>query len=451
MTVETTTPRASHGGNGVTTSFSVPFKFLQNDDVAAYYRAEYDTETEPAPAEVLWVIDVDYVLTGAGDANGGMITATTPPPIGAVLTVILSMVADQDLDLPASGVYDPESVETAFDKAALLSQQLGEQQNRMLEMPVTTDDAFNSTFPSPEGNAGKILIVNATATSFEYAAFPTVSDSVIDNLALSNTYADTVLNWTDGTGIGMISDEFRLYIGTDTFDSIRIGRGDVRIRNHTGIAQIYMRRTDVVTTGDSIGDLLFNATITTGGGTDERVWARWRSYIVDDDETTMQGGMKLMLTDGYSGGETEIEFALFTPDDGTFNRQLKLEASITPSADDDIPDIGAIKTITADGWYVPLLGAVADGTYVFVRKIKRAMTLSVLTADLESGSATVALQKNGTNITNWNGLAVTTTEVEPSEPGDATANFAVGDSFGVVVSGGVSPVGLTLDMLRTFT
>ena len=111
--------------------------------------------------------------------------------------------------MPASGVYDPESVEGAFDKLTMAVQQLEERMDRILQVPPTTSDQFDSTLEEPDGNSGKLVGVNSTGTKFDFFPYPTVDTDALTTLPLSNNYSDTAIGWIDDSGLGLIDEELR--------------------------------------------------------------------------------------------------------------------------------------------------------------------------------------------------------------------------------------------------
>ena len=70
MTQPTETGYVRYDGDGSTTVFPVPFKFLLNSHVTVTLRNKDNVETT-------WVENTQYTLTGAGNNQGGTLTVVT--------------------------------------------------------------------------------------------------------------------------------------------------------------------------------------------------------------------------------------------------------------------------------------------------------------------------------------------------------------------------------------
>ena len=58
MTISTTTARVRYNGDGSTTLFPIPFKFIENVHIKATLRDVNGGETQ-------WILGTEYSLTGA--------------------------------------------------------------------------------------------------------------------------------------------------------------------------------------------------------------------------------------------------------------------------------------------------------------------------------------------------------------------------------------------------
>ncbi len=76
MTISSTTNRASFSGNGVTTLFSFPYRFLVDADLVVIEKV---TATG---VETVKTLTTHYTVSGAGGANGGSITMLIAPASG---------------------------------------------------------------------------------------------------------------------------------------------------------------------------------------------------------------------------------------------------------------------------------------------------------------------------------------------------------------------------------
>lgn len=121
MTVTTQTASVSHTGNGVTTVFSVPFKFLSDDDLQV-------SVLTIATGVATILSSTAYTVSGAGDENGGTVTYNPGTPVPSTQKVIIKRIMSitQDLDLEREGGFFPEAVETQLDRLAMMIQNVAD-------------------------------------------------------------------------------------------------------------------------------------------------------------------------------------------------------------------------------------------------------------------------------------------------------------------------------------
>ncbi|MEE9395253.1 MAG: hypothetical protein V3W41_22400 [Planctomycetota bacterium] len=117
MTIETPYEPPAIAGNGSTTGFTVPFQFFENAVVVA--RLVVDATL----VVTLWVETVDYTLTGAGDPNGGTLTATVAPATGETLVITRETPVQQKTVYPPNDDFDAARHERDFDLAVMRDQE----------------------------------------------------------------------------------------------------------------------------------------------------------------------------------------------------------------------------------------------------------------------------------------------------------------------------------------
>jgi hypothetical protein len=107
--VPTTTSSVSYSCNGTTTSYAVPFKFLDSSHLVV-------TKTSAAGATSTLVLVTDYAVAGVGGTAGTVtLTAGSKCPSGYTLLVKRVVPLKQLTKLRASGVFSPPVIEDALD------------------------------------------------------------------------------------------------------------------------------------------------------------------------------------------------------------------------------------------------------------------------------------------------------------------------------------------------
>jgi hypothetical protein len=111
----------SYNGNGATTAFSVTWPFFSGSLVV--------TAVDSTGVETVKTITTHYTVTGGTDANGlpatGTVTMLTAPASGTSLRIARSTTKTQALALTNNDPFPAKSIEAAFDKAILISQENG--------------------------------------------------------------------------------------------------------------------------------------------------------------------------------------------------------------------------------------------------------------------------------------------------------------------------------------
>lgn len=162
MTITTETTRVVYTGDGLATSFAVPFQFFAAGDLVVKER------TIATGAELTKVLDTDYTVTG-GAGSTGSVEATTPPAATVQWVIERQTGATQDLDLQNNVAQPAESIEDALDRSVLRDQEQLALLDRALVRPVT-DDALDMTLPDSVTRAEKFLGFDADGLPVAQAA-----------------------------------------------------------------------------------------------------------------------------------------------------------------------------------------------------------------------------------------------------------------------------------------
>ncbi len=184
MTSTTTSAKVRYNGDDLTTAFPTTFKFITNSHVTAILRDANDVET-------IWVEATDFTLTGAGNTDGGTLTAIVAPATGEVLVIKLDVPFTQVKVLPLGGPFPSPQVEEMGDLAAMASSKINENFERTLHVPDT--DSQNDTdlkLPIDSVRASKFL-------AFDGSGNPIASAGTSADLGPVSAFIDTLLVATD--------------------------------------------------------------------------------------------------------------------------------------------------------------------------------------------------------------------------------------------------------------
>lgn len=142
MTVSSETNRVSYIGSGTFGPFSIPFYFLENDDLLVL------KETISTGAIVTLAINTDYTISGAGDPNGGSLTLTAGHGV-LQNTHNIHIIRDPDklqgTDYTEYDKFPANSHERALDKITMLIQRVYDVIRRAMKVPdsVTVDQTIS--------------------------------------------------------------------------------------------------------------------------------------------------------------------------------------------------------------------------------------------------------------------------------------------------------------------
>lgn len=155
MTVSTTESRIGYNGNGATTVFAFPYRFLTNTDlVVTLVRAD--------TTQVVQTLNTDYTVTGAGDDAGGTVTMAVAPATGQQLVIVRAVPLTQETDYISGDPFPAESHERALDKLTMISQRLENLISRSIRLSDADLLVTSTILPAP--SPGSSLIWNLTGT-----------------------------------------------------------------------------------------------------------------------------------------------------------------------------------------------------------------------------------------------------------------------------------------------
>lgn len=117
MTVSVNSRRREYIGNGVTTIFNGPMAY-EKRHVFVYLKVGEVTTALPFPS--------GYDVERLGQEAGTRVILSTPPPPGAEVTILRTMLYTQEVDVTNQGAFHAETMEKGFDALAMQIQQLAD-------------------------------------------------------------------------------------------------------------------------------------------------------------------------------------------------------------------------------------------------------------------------------------------------------------------------------------
>jgi hypothetical protein len=148
-------------GDGITRSFTAPFRIWSASDLRAYLRDAAST------SDLLQVPGLDVTVDAPVLPGSATVTFALAPPPGATITILRDMALQQDLDLAPSGAFAAETIETQLDKLVAQIQGLRELIGRSPRLPPGSALA-DPAFPEPAAaRANQLIAISADGTRYE--------------------------------------------------------------------------------------------------------------------------------------------------------------------------------------------------------------------------------------------------------------------------------------------
>jgi hypothetical protein len=141
MTVTTEQNRIEYAGDGTTTAFPYPFKFLDKTDID------------------VWVNNVQKVYGPGGDYTvgtpsdtGANVTFAVAPASGSFIVIYRDPDLLQKTALPSNGPFPSDDVEGMSDKSTLQIQRINERINRSVRLNEGAPQSINTVLPDASAN-----------------------------------------------------------------------------------------------------------------------------------------------------------------------------------------------------------------------------------------------------------------------------------------------------------
>lgn len=159
MTISSTTNRVSYAGDGTTTGFSFPHRFLADEDLTVIL------VVDSTGVETTQTLTTDYTVSGAGDAGGGTVTMATAPASGETLVIINDPDLTQGYDPEDGSALAANSMEAAFDRLTIIAQRIKTLVERSFRLP--DGDTSGASLELPAPTALRLLRWNSDGDALE--------------------------------------------------------------------------------------------------------------------------------------------------------------------------------------------------------------------------------------------------------------------------------------------
>lgn len=155
MSLSTTENRVQFLGNGSTTAFTFPYRFIETGHV--FVTLTNVTTGLNTPKS----LGIDYSLVGANSPSGGTVTFFTPPTANERVTIERVVPITQEIDYQPDDDFPSEVHESALDKLTMIDQQVSAKLGRTLNAPATDTVSLNA-LPNAAARANRTLVFDAT-------------------------------------------------------------------------------------------------------------------------------------------------------------------------------------------------------------------------------------------------------------------------------------------------
>lgn len=156
MSLASATSKVAYAGNNSTvTTYAVPFLFLANAHVACVVLDADGVETELE-------LTTDFVLTGAGVAEGGTLRTLAAWDNTHTVTIRRVMPMTQPYVYSEGQRMPMATIEQNMDWLAMQLQTLSEASSRAIHFPASEDAAMLASLGTVEDRKGKVLYFHAT-------------------------------------------------------------------------------------------------------------------------------------------------------------------------------------------------------------------------------------------------------------------------------------------------
>ena len=144
MSVSNQTNKTYGSGNGVTQTFSYPFKVFNVSELYAYTINALGVVTGPL------TYTTDFTATISSVTEGGTVTFVVAPPVGTTWFLKRVVPYTQSASIPSEGTFPGKQFENQLDLMTMMNIQIGETVSRCLQLPVTFTGTLPAVFPGAQ-------------------------------------------------------------------------------------------------------------------------------------------------------------------------------------------------------------------------------------------------------------------------------------------------------------
>lgn len=306
-----------YNGNGSTTVFAYGFRILDEAHITVVRTVDgVDT-----------ILTTGFTISGVGASGGGNVTFSVAPTVGQTVTLIRNVPFTQQTDLENQGAYFAETVEEAFDLAAMRDQQLAEEMSRALKIPVGEDASVMDTL------AANVIRLADSADAIDTVAGieadVTTVAGIADDVSTVADLAADVTNFADvylgphASAPALRNDGSPLMDGDIFFDTVeskmKVWNGVAWQPSASSVNGTLNRQVYTATGGQTD----FNATYDVGF---VDVWLNGVK-LVSGDDFTASNGTTIVLTSGATAGDVVdiLSFGTFSLLNPVFSGQVRVD------------------------------------------------------------------------------------------------------------------------------
>jgi len=300
MTVTTTDRKDKYEGDGAQDTFQYTFKIASASDMQV-------THTDASDVDTLWVYQTQYEVTGAGELTGGNVVVGGGyiPAEDEYLTLARVTAIVQPSNYVENSDFAAETLETDFDRAIMILQELAEKLDRVLLISIIDDGGASLTIPNITDRASKYLWFDASGNATAKAGTAVGGDHGLLGAAslLDDDHTQYLLrtDFTTSSGdiLSYVDDNF--YTSTQVDTLVTTSSGDIITYIDSEITTV--NNTITTTSGDILTYVDNNYYTSTE--TDTLITTVSGDIItIVNDEALLQDGSTPLTADWDYGSDT---------------------------------------------------------------------------------------------------------------------------------------------------